>query len=77
MFLLDRGADVNALHDGRSLLFPAIFWHKPDLVDLLKRGIDQTVVDSDGDSALVYALKRQGSADIVELLIEYGRERGN
>ena len=73
--IVDAGADVNASYNGEPILFPAIWWQNPDVVDVLLRGgADPTVKNKDQYSPVVYASKR-GDANVMRLLLERGRPK--
>ena len=73
--LVDAGADLHAIHDGKTVLIAAIYWEKLDVVaGLLQRGASPTAQAKDGTSPLVVAASRNRS-DIVQLLLRYGQRR--
>ena len=78
--LLDRGADPNqTASSGPSALHDAARHGKPKVVQLLlDRGARVGAADYDGNTALDIALRnpaRQGSAAVVEALLEGGADR--
>ena len=71
--LVDAGADVCALQDGKPVLFAAISWEKVGVVELLlQKGATPTAQGRDSYSPVVHAAQRN-RADIVQLLLMYGR----
>ena len=74
----DNGADWNQQFDGATPLIDLMKWRKSKLVPwLLERGVDTSVKDHNGLTALDYARKRKVHADVIELLIENGAKSGS
>lgn len=75
LFMLESGADVNALlPDGSTALLYAAYLGDTDLVAaLLKAGADANVRNEFGSFALTEAAQA-GSAKIVQLLLEHGAD---
>jgi hypothetical protein len=67
--LLEYGADINRLdHENRSPLHYAVLGENLQIVKkLLEKGVDKTLSDSKGDTALSLAGKK-GNAEIMDLL---------
>ncbi|KAM4063698.1 ankyrin repeats (3 copies) domain-containing protein [Hirsutella rhossiliensis] len=74
-FLLDNGAEINALDaQGRSALFAACRGGSAQILRLLlERGADVTVAANDGWSPLMTACNH-GKANLVEMLLEKGAD---
>ncbi len=74
----DNGADWNQQFDGATPLIDLMKWKKSKLVPwLLERGVDPSIEDHNGLTALDYARKRKVNADVIELLIERGAKSGS
>lgn len=68
--LIQAGADVNQRHrqnGNTALILAASYRHLAIVKTLLKAGADQTIHNSEGMTALGYAIKHEDT-DIVELL---------
>ena len=72
--LLDLGADVNARNEVNAT---ALMWATDDVEKvrlLVARGADVNARSDDGRTPLMIASKRNGSADVVKLLLERGAD---
>ena len=71
--LVCAGADITALHEGRTVLSAAVRFENVDAVEcLLKRGANPTAHGTTQSSQLVDAARRNRS-DIVQFLLKYGQ----
>ena len=73
-FLLDKGADVNAISEkGSALMMAANLGHIKIMKLLIYKGADVNAKD-DKDTTALMCVSRDGYADIAELLIDKGAD---
>jgi hypothetical protein len=66
-FLLDQGADVNSMRDGKTVLHTAAESRNPDAFELLmKRGADPRIVDKDGENVSYFLLREMYDEELNE-----------
>ncbi|MCF8231210.1 MAG: ankyrin repeat domain-containing protein [Bacteroidales bacterium] len=70
--LVKAGADINRFHDDRSPLIQAVRTHNFEILEwLIGKGAKLDLADSNGNTALTYAVQRE-KLDMVKLLFESG-----
>jgi uncharacterized protein len=75
LLLIERGADVNAQHDGVPVLVVAAAGGNPELVRaLLEKGADVNAKSHNGFTALMAAVANSGNVDIVRELLAKGAD---
>jgi uncharacterized protein len=75
LLLIERGADVNAQHDGVPVLIVAAAGGNPDIVRaLLEKGADVNAKSNNGFTALMAAVANSGNVDMVRELLAKGAD---